>query len=445
MSMRIYPEGQLKEQYDQLINDKRFDELELGLNKPNLFEILRIPRNEIRHSNFLSWLLDPKGSHGLGDIFLTRFVRKIFYSDKVMEVDQIEVSNLDFSNAEVKREWQKIDVLIAFDDVVVCVENKVGSREHSNQLSRYKTIVEQEYPNRRHAFVYLTPEGDESEEESEIYVELSWGEIVDILDRIVSVYSESIVGAVRTYMQDYISILKRYVIGQDDLTDLAKEIYLRHQALLVPVLEKRDNDVISRIWENHKAIFEFIEENKPDIKGPMRDAFVEILRDEGLIVQALSKNYIDFTTQNLDELTYYNRVRDGRPAFYFSLHFTPDKGSNTRLKPWTQIRICPSIGPVDPQYDRQKLIDLVAMSVGDKATFKQRPNSTVTPARTKVYDLGLKDFYDNQEIGQYIEESMSEFREIVKQLLPDIKKVEEAFVECREELLELKRRAEKAY
>ena len=83
MSMRIYPEGQLKEQYDQLINDKRFDELELGLNKPNLFEILRITRTEIRHSNFLSWLLDPKGSHGLGDIFLTRFVRKIFYSDKM--------------------------------------------------------------------------------------------------------------------------------------------------------------------------------------------------------------------------------------------------------------------------------------------------------------------------------------------------------------------------
>ena len=115
------------------------------------------------------------------------------------------------------------------------------------------------------------------------------------------------------------------------------------------------------------------------------------------------------------------------------------------MKPWTQIRICPSIGPVDPQYDRQKLIDLVAMSVGDKATFKQRPNSTVTTARTKVYDLGLKDFDDNQEIRQYIEESMSGFRKIVKQLFPDVKKVEEAFVECREELLELKRRAEKAY
>ncbi len=68
----------IKELYDSLIDDKRFDELELGLNKPNLFEILRIPRNEIRHSNFLSWLLNPKGSHGLGDIFLTRFVRKIF-------------------------------------------------------------------------------------------------------------------------------------------------------------------------------------------------------------------------------------------------------------------------------------------------------------------------------------------------------------------------------
>ena len=34
--------SRIKDLYDSLIDDKRFDELELGLNKPNLFEILRI-------------------------------------------------------------------------------------------------------------------------------------------------------------------------------------------------------------------------------------------------------------------------------------------------------------------------------------------------------------------------------------------------------------------
>ena len=63
----------LKELYSNLLNDVDFDKLDLGLKNPNIFSILRISRNEIRHSNFLCWLLDPNQSHGLGDIFLKRF------------------------------------------------------------------------------------------------------------------------------------------------------------------------------------------------------------------------------------------------------------------------------------------------------------------------------------------------------------------------------------
>ena len=33
-------------------------------------DALRIARTEIRHSNFLGWLLDPAESHGQGSLFL---------------------------------------------------------------------------------------------------------------------------------------------------------------------------------------------------------------------------------------------------------------------------------------------------------------------------------------------------------------------------------------
>lgn len=49
---------QLKLHYDNLLKDEDFDRLDLGLKNPNIFQILRITKNEIRHSNFLSWLLD---------------------------------------------------------------------------------------------------------------------------------------------------------------------------------------------------------------------------------------------------------------------------------------------------------------------------------------------------------------------------------------------------
>lgn len=64
-------EAEIREKYKRLLNDLDFDRLDLELRTPNIFQILNIARAEIRHSNFLAWLLDPNGTHGLGRLFLT--------------------------------------------------------------------------------------------------------------------------------------------------------------------------------------------------------------------------------------------------------------------------------------------------------------------------------------------------------------------------------------
>ena len=43
--------NELKYKYDKLLKDEEFDRLDLGLKNPNIFQILRISKNEIRHSN----------------------------------------------------------------------------------------------------------------------------------------------------------------------------------------------------------------------------------------------------------------------------------------------------------------------------------------------------------------------------------------------------------
>ena len=40
----------IKSLYDKLLKDEDFDKLDLGLKNPNIFQILRISKNEIRHS-----------------------------------------------------------------------------------------------------------------------------------------------------------------------------------------------------------------------------------------------------------------------------------------------------------------------------------------------------------------------------------------------------------
>ena len=47
----------------------------------NLFDVLKISRTEIRHSNVLSWLLNPNENHGMGDAFLKAVVQEMVVND----------------------------------------------------------------------------------------------------------------------------------------------------------------------------------------------------------------------------------------------------------------------------------------------------------------------------------------------------------------------------
>jgi hypothetical protein len=50
-----------------LLDDSiEFDKLHSKFNRFNPFKILRVDKFEIRHSNVISWLLDPSGNHNLG-------------------------------------------------------------------------------------------------------------------------------------------------------------------------------------------------------------------------------------------------------------------------------------------------------------------------------------------------------------------------------------------
>ena len=52
---------------------------------------------------------------------------------------------------------------------------------------RYREIIESNYPNHKQTFVFLTPEGDTSDSESETYEPISYEFIVNSLERIISV------------------------------------------------------------------------------------------------------------------------------------------------------------------------------------------------------------------------------------------------------------------
>ena len=95
--------------------------------------MLGIARREVLHSNFLGWLLDPAGSHGLRAIFLERFMRDVIGQWDGLRV--LEVERMDLNAVDVRREWRHIDILVKCDRFVVVIENKIDSQDHSDQLS----------------------------------------------------------------------------------------------------------------------------------------------------------------------------------------------------------------------------------------------------------------------------------------------------------------------
>ena len=390
----------LKSLYNDLLKDIDFDKLELGLQTPNIFEILKISKTEIRHSNFLSWMLNPKGSHKLGDVFLKRFLREVFLSEIFNDINQVDVEGMDLSNVEVYREWNNIDILIKLDEIVVCVENKIHSGEHSNQLARYKRIIEDNFPKEKKIFVYLNPEGNPSKNEQDTYQPLSYGFILESLERIISVYENSINQKVLLFITDYITIIKRELMGTDKLSKLSQKIYT-----------------------NHKELFDFINEHKPDLHLRLNKIIQEEIKKRGWILGSISKVYIRFLTNPIEKYVYYNKSPNGWPkreSFLFEIELSKEKTNKIYFK--TVISAC------DKSYNRKRFEEIISSIEG----FKKSKGSSwsINKNISEKLDFQLIQSLDDNEVRDII-------NLFLDKTLNTIKLVEEKLVSHSDELLKM--------
>ena len=167
---------------DFLLNIDCLDELIPWVGKFNIFDVLKISRTEIRHSNVLAWLLDANENHGLGDIFIREILQTLVENDDNGRYDVFRILLMDFHSFTVYREWNNIDILLLSDEekTLIAFENKVGSHEHSDQLNRYRSILERTYPEYEKIYVFLTPDGELPSDE-ENWAVLTYADMVEAL------------------------------------------------------------------------------------------------------------------------------------------------------------------------------------------------------------------------------------------------------------------------
>ncbi|HZS55322.1 MAG TPA: PD-(D/E)XK nuclease family protein [Bryobacteraceae bacterium] len=99
----------------------------------NLFDGTYIGSPENKITEIIRDLLDPKGSHGQGEIFLRRFLKRVGFERAV---------NADIAKARVKtqhftQEGRPIDLTIRIGKYILGLENKIGAREQKFQVADY--------------------------------------------------------------------------------------------------------------------------------------------------------------------------------------------------------------------------------------------------------------------------------------------------------------------
>lgn len=268
----------MKKNLSNLVKDHRLEKLGLSLKAPNMFSILQITKTEIRHSNFLAWLLSPKESHNLGSLFTKWFLREILSSDIINWANEFSIDSIDLNKVKIFREWKHIDILIVHDDFVIAIENKVYSSEHSNQLKRYKDKIIEAFPKKDKGFVFLTPDGVNPKDEADLkdYVPISFDIIRSRIEIILDVYEESLSDRVKTYIEDYLLIINREIMKNHPSIDLAKELY-----------------------KNHKEAIDFILEHKPDRISDIKEIIESTIKSNGYHLQTCNKYYARFLTTKL--------------------------------------------------------------------------------------------------------------------------------------------------
>lgn len=223
-----------------IVNNPDLEKLEGLLDRFNLFEALGVVRQEICHSEFLAFLLDPRQNHGLDDFFLKRLLQEsIKQMENSFPITPIHLDIWDLDNVEIRREWQSIDILILDDEhkFAVIIENKLYTGEHSNQLKRYREVVREHFPDFTLIALFLTPEGEPASEPS--YISISYSLICGILENIIQSRETTLGRDILLLLKNYTEMLRRYIVGESEIEVLRKQIYRKHKRALDLIYEHR--------------------------------------------------------------------------------------------------------------------------------------------------------------------------------------------------------------
>ncbi|MDE6586299.1 MAG: PD-(D/E)XK nuclease family protein [Clostridia bacterium] len=251
----------------------------------NVFKATGMQTQEIKHSAFLAWLLNPSNPHGLDSEPLKKFLERLFnYPNeknavlsnvailKNSGIDKIEDLNNFAEDTELIVETEKtlngtdsrMDLFFQSQKTktVLVIENKVFASTHDNQLSRYEEKLK-DFCGWKKIFIYLTPNGDIPTEDGEYknkWCVFSYKAVLLIIGELMKTLPKSKDAAkLKLLLEDYSELVETDILKENkELRDLCKLIRREHKEALEILMNYTDNadDIMSYCAEWARKSFD---------------------------------------------------------------------------------------------------------------------------------------------------------------------------------------------
>lgn len=356
-----------------LMLDDDLERLEDQLAEFNLFDVLSVWHREPQHSWVIAWLLDPRGSHGLGGYFLRAFLSQAAKEAGARGLDAptpFDVDGWTLSDVEVARERHHIDILAVgeADGFVCLIENKIFSKEWAGQLRGYLKTVEREYAELKPFPIFLTPGGVDPMKETDRarYTPFDYETVADLLERTIATRGTAIGPSVRSFLEQYIRTLRRRVLDTpDNIDDLALRLYNNHREAIDLIIKAKSSTRV----EGKEAVDAAVAACAPELKADFHSRgfwrfFSSALEDIPELKKSTwtrSGRMLLFEFKKPGDLGLYVYIGPGkageepqrtRERLYNCLSpFAKTRGApfqaSKRIKGWWQVYLRPVLGPAD--------------------------------------------------------------------------------------------------
>jgi len=300
----------------------------------NMFSVLKIETRENNtHSAFLADLLNPKGAHKMGDVFLRLFLQvvkpdikpgneenfkekfplKKFETNNAFVKVEESVGALNLCEKEGEDESQasggRIDIFFKDkNDTIICIENKIHAIDQNKQIQRYYN-----YKTAKNTVFYLTLKGEEPSPESRL--KLNSGE---------HFYNISYKHDIRMWLE---SCLKE-VTNFTSLRETINQYILLIKKLTYTLNEKEQNELTDIMLGNLEES-KYIAENYERMLQKIKDRFRSSLKSEiekGLGVKRYSVS-IGSSIKNKYAQIWISLNKKPEPGFFIGVESFTGKGN----------------------------------------------------------------------------------------------------------------------